>query len=82
MWEQSTHTFSDLTLKLVEYDLYGLHIRLELFDVLRGPRHRRRENRAQVKPQDVVHGLARERALKEEQSLRMQFIINQVWHNV
>lgn len=64
----ATHTRGDISLELVEDLLDGLHVRLQVPGVLGHPGHGRGQHRAQVEVQDAVHGVARERALQEEET--------------
>lgn len=60
----ATHTFGDITLELVKDLLYGLHMRLQVLVVLRHSGHGCRQDGAQVKVQQAVHGVAGKRALR------------------
>lgn len=67
----ATHTFGDISLKLVEDFLNGLHMRLQALSFVRHTCQGSGQDRVQVEAQYAVHSVASKRGLVGVESSRM-----------
>lgn len=81
MCVSATHASGDIPLELVEDLLYGLHVGLQVLDVLCHSGQGCRQNRVQIKRQYAVHGVAGKLRLKGEESTGMVtvFVLTLHW---
>lgn len=82
MCVSATHASGDIPLELVEDLLYGLHVGLQVLDVLCHSGQGCRQNRVQIKRQYAVHGVAGKLRLKGEESTGMVTVFVLTLHSV